>query len=36
MRRRNSSLLDGVGADATELADHITGRLARAPRAAAA
>lgn len=36
MRRRNSSLLDGVGADAAELADHIAGRLARSARAAAA
>lgn len=29
MRRRNSSLLDGVGADASELAAHIDARLAR-------
>ncbi|HET6348126.1 MAG TPA: NAD(P)/FAD-dependent oxidoreductase [Candidatus Krumholzibacteria bacterium] len=28
LRRRNSSLLDGVGADASELADHIFHRLA--------
>lgn len=35
MRRRNSSLLDGVGADAAELADHIVHRLARGRLAAA-
>jgi putative flavoprotein involved in K+ transport len=29
MRRRNSSFLDGVGADAAELADHIVHRMAR-------
>ncbi len=29
MRRRNSSFLDGVGADAAELADHIVKRMAR-------
>jgi putative flavoprotein involved in K+ transport len=35
MRRRNSSLLDGVGADAAELADHIRQRLPRRHLAAA-
>jgi putative flavoprotein involved in K+ transport len=35
MRRRNSSFLDGVGADAADLAEHIERRLARRPRAAA-
>ena len=35
MRRRNSSFLDGVGADAADLAEHIEHRLARRPRAAA-
>ena len=35
MRRRNSSFLDGVGADAAELAEHIERRLARRRRAAA-
>lgn len=29
MRRRNSSFIDGVGADAVELADHIVDRMAR-------
>lgn len=29
MRRRNSGFLDGVGADAAELADHIVGRMSR-------
>jgi putative flavoprotein involved in K+ transport len=29
MRRRNSSFLDGVGADAVELADHIASRMRR-------
>jgi putative flavoprotein involved in K+ transport len=35
MRRRNSSLLDGVGADAAELTDHICHRLSRRLPAAA-
>lgn len=35
LRRRNSSFLDGVGADAAELADHIAHRLARARLTAA-
>jgi putative flavoprotein involved in K+ transport len=35
MRRRNSSFLDGVGADAAALADHITRRMARRRAAAA-
>jgi len=35
MRRRNSSFLDGVGADAAELADHIQRRLRRRRHVAA-
>ena len=35
MRRRNSNFLDGVGADAAELADHVTRWLDRRRRAAA-
>jgi putative flavoprotein involved in K+ transport len=35
MRRRNSSLLDGVGADAAELTDHIRHRRPRRRPAAA-
>lgn len=35
MRRRNSSFLDGVGADAADLADHIVRRMARRQPAAA-
>jgi putative flavoprotein involved in K+ transport len=34
LRRRNSSFLDGVGADAADLADHIAERLGRRPVAA--
>ncbi len=35
MRRRNSSFLDGVGADAEELAEHIASRMARRYKVAA-
>ena len=35
MRRRNSSFLDGVGADAAELSDHIQRRLRRRRHVAA-
>jgi len=35
LRRRNSHTLDGVGADAAELADHLAARLGRPGRAAA-
>jgi putative flavoprotein involved in K+ transport len=35
LRRRNSHTLDGVGADALDLADHIAARLGRTERAAA-
>lgn len=35
MRRRNSNFLDGVGADAEELAEHIVSRMARGYRTAA-